>query len=294
MTNYPVRSKTTLLQYEVNEEIYVKISIVTPSWNQGKYLRRCLDSIKTAKNIDVEHILLDNCSDDGTQLLLEEFRSRNDGVDRKFFVRRDKGQTYAINDGFRIATGDVVCWLNTDEWFADGTLEKVGEYFKNSSDVDLLYGNCNFVDQSGRMVKERRSMSFNANMLLYYGCFISSAAAFVRRRVIEENEILNPDFRVAMDYEWYVRLATKGYKFAHETDTLSFFTWHDTNISVLNKQRSFEERLLIQRHFGKTKIPDVLRPVSAKLMRIYWMGRRQLRARLTPREKDKHGPRGGW
>lgn len=270
----------------------MKISIVTPSWNQGRYFRRCLESIRPTPGVTVEHIVLDNCSDDETPALLAEFAARDDGVERRFIIEKDEGQTRAINDGLRLATGDIVCWLNTDEWYADGALAAVAAHFAESPETDFLYGNCTFVDDDGAVVKERRSLGFNPTMLLYYGCFISSAAAFVRRRVVDENELLDPEFRVAMDYEWYTRLAARGYRFAHVPDTLAFFTWHASNISIVHKARSFEERLKIQRTFGGIPVPAPLRPASAKVLRAYWKARRGLQASVTSRTDDRHGPRG--
>ena len=269
----------------------MKISIITPSWNQGRFFRRCLESIRVTPGVAVEHIVLDNCSTDNTRDLLAEFAARDDGVERHFIIEKDDGQTRAINDGLRMATGDVVCWLNTDEWYAEDTLTKVTQHFIASPTTDFLYGNCTFVDSGGNVLKVRRSLPFNPSMLLYYGCYISSASAFVRRRVVDEGHLLDPNFRVAMDYEWYVRLATLGYKFAHIPDALAFFTWHQNNISMVHKDRSFEERLLIQRTFGKLPLPDVMRPVSARLLRKFWKGCRGIQALLTSLPNDGHGPR---
>lgn len=270
----------------------MKISIITPSWNQGRFLRRCLDSIRASPGVSIEHIVLDNCSDDETPEILKEYASKDDGVARRFIVEKDEGQTRAINDGFRMATGDVVCWLNTDEWYADGALERVARHFASSPLTDFLYGNCTFVNTSGKLVKMRRSLAFNPTMLLYYGCYISSAAAFVRRSAVENGDLLDPDFRVAMDYEWYVRLAVKGYRFAHIPEVFAYFTWHETNISMMHKERSFEERLLIQRTYGGVPIPDSIRPLSARLLRKYWKGRRGIQALSSPLFRDEHGPRG--
>lgn len=270
----------------------MKISIITPSWNQGQFFRRCLESIRVTPSASIEHIVLDNCSDDETSDLLKEFSVRDDGVERRFIVEKDEGQTRAINDGFRMATGDVVCWLNTDEWYADGALERVAQHFSSSPTTDFLYGNCTFVDRSGNLVKMRRSLAFNPTMLLYYGCYISSAAAFVRRSVVDNNDLLNSDFRVAMDYEWYVRLAAKGYRFAHIPEVFAYFTWHETNISMMQKDRSFEERLLVQRTYGGISLPDSMRPLSAHVLRKYWKSRRGIQALISPLHRDEHGPRG--
>lgn len=269
----------------------MKISIITPSWNQGRFLRRCLESIRVPLGARVEHIVLDNCSTDETQDLLAEFAERDDGVERRFIIEKDDGQTRAINDGLRLATGDILCWLNTDEWYAEGTLELVARHFATSPATDFLYGNCTFVDVSGNLVKTRRSLPFDQSMLLYYGCYISSAAAFVRRSVVDRDLLLDPEFRVAMDYEWYVRLAANGYRFAHTPEVFAYFTWHQSNISLLHKKRSFEERLLIQRQFGNLRLPEPIRPLGARILRNYWKGRRGIQRLCTPLKGDAHGPR---
>lgn len=269
----------------------MKISIVTPSWNQGRFLRRCLESIRPAPGLEVEHIVLDNCSNDETSALLAEFATRDDGVTRRFIIEKDDGQTRAINDGFRMATGDVVCWLNTDEWYADRALEKVAQHFAASPNTDFLYGNCDFVGSKGQTVQHRRSLGFRPDMLLYYGCFISSAAAFVRRRAVDEGELLDPQYRVAMDYEWYVRLAARGYRFAHIVDTLAFFTWHADNISKTFYKRSVEEGLMIQRAYGESSIPLLMQPAVSKARRTLWKGRRTVERLTRRRASDAHGPR---
>jgi glycosyltransferase involved in cell wall biosynthesis len=270
----------------------IRITVVTPSWNQGPFLRRCLESIRPVSGVRLEHIVLDNCSSDETGRILAEFEARDDGVSRRFIVEKDEGQTRAINEGFSLATGDVICWLNTDEWYADDTLAKVAGHFRASPETDFLYGNCTFVDSDGKVVRARRSLGFDPAMLLYYGCYISSAAAFVRRRVIDDGELLDPEFRVAMDYEWYNRLAARGYRFAHIPDVLAYFTWHQNNISMRQRERSFEERLMVQRRFGSLSIPEAGRPAAARMLRTLWKARRRLRALSTAAAQDSHGPRG--
>lgn len=259
----------------------MKISIVTPSWNQGRFLPRCLESIRIASGVEIEHIVLDNCSDDETPQLLAEFAGRDDGVERRFIIEKDEGQTRAINDGLRLATGDIVCWLNTDEWYAKETLAIVADYFLNNPKVDVLYGNCDFVDKDGQIVKRRRSFEFHPGMLLYYGCYISSCATFLRRRVIDDNEMLNPEFRVAMDYEWYTRLMLRGYRFAHIPISLASFTWHENNISTAQRGRSLIERRMIQQEYSKVLGPNGFRYLIFAGLGIYWRLWRGVR-RLAP------------
>lgn len=247
-----------------------KISIVTPSWNQGRFLKRCLESIGSSPQVQVEHIVRDNCSDDETLSLLADYEARSDRVDRHFASQKDQGQTSAINTGFSMATGDIVCWLNTDEWYTEGALPLVASFFAENPTVDILYGNCNFVDSSGDLVKARKSFDFNQSMLLYYGCYISSCATFFRRRVIDEGHLLDPSFRVAMDYEYYVRLSALGYKFAHLATSLANFTWHESNISQKQKARSREERWQIQSRYSAIPGPPRVRKLAYQVLSKFW------------------------
>lgn len=222
----------------------MKISVVTPSFNQGSFIEKCLASVRDQQGkFKVEHIILDNCSIDATGVALANYQAAPGAVNVRVYVEPDTGQTAAINKGFSIATGDVVCWLNTDEWYEDGALATIADYFATHPDVDVVFGDCNFVDVDGHLVKRKREFFFSKSMLLFYGCFIPSCTTFVRRRVIDAGILLDPEFKVTMDFDWYVRIAKAGYRFAHLPATLASFTWHETNISS-----TFVERRKIERH----------------------------------------------
>lgn len=257
----------------------MKISIVTPSYNQGAYFQRCIDSVRAESNgsFDLEHIILDNCSTDNTGALIERYQAEPGNVDLTVIVEKDKGQTYAINRGFELASGDIVCWLNTDEFYKPGVLAKVVEYFSSSPEVDVVFGDCEYVASDGKVLKEKREYFFSKTMLLYYGCFLPSCATFVRRRVVQEGTLLDPQFRVVMDFEWYVRMAVRGYRFAHLKETIAAFTWHDTNISSVHAERRAIERRLVQDMYGRIKAPEFLRGGIYKALFYTWIGVRILR-----------------
>ena len=256
----------------------MKISVVTASFNQGRFIEKCLASVRAQKgDFSVEHIILDNCSTDSTGDALANYQANCGTVDVRVLVEPDAGQTAAINKGFSLATGDVVCWLNTDEWYEDGALANVADYFAAHPKVDAVFGDCYFVDAEGALVKHKREFFYSEPMLLSYGCFIPSCSTFIRRRVIDEGVILSPEFQVAMDYDWYVRIAKAGYRFAHLPFTLASFTWHDNNISsVFVERRKFEGRLVKDRYSGIPG-PYWLRTLIYKVMRYFWLAVRVTR-----------------
>lgn len=256
----------------------LKISIVTPSFNQGRFIGKCLEAVCAQRgNFRVEHIILDNCSTDETVQALAHYQANHGDVDVRIFVEPDGGQTAAINKGFSLATGDIVCWLNTDEWYEPEALSSIAAFFHRHPEVDVVFGNCNFVDTSGQVVKRKREFFFCQSMLLYYGCYIPSCATFIRRTVIESGLFLNPEFKVTMDFDWYVRIAKAGYRFAHMPPTLATFTWHENNISsTFVEKRGFERRLVQDRYSG-VRGPAWFRTVVYEIMRYFWLAVRVLR-----------------
>lgn len=250
----------------------MKISVVTPSFNQGRFIQRCIDSVKLQQGVDVEHIILDNCSTDETSEVLRAYQKNSQRVDVKIIIEPDRGQTDAINRGFRMATGDVVCWLNTDELYYPETLYRVADFFTQNSQIDVVFGDCDFVDARGTIVKRKKEFGFNRKMLLYYGCYIPSCATFIRRRVIESGYLLDESFRVCMDFEYYARLSTYGYNFAHIPMTLAKFTWHDTNISSVLVDRRREERHRVQLKCGGFNWLSRMRLAWFDVLKWYWIG----------------------
>ena len=108
-------------------------------------------------------------------------------------------------------------------------------------------------------------------MLVFYGCYIPSCSTFIRRRVIDAGLLLLPEFKVTMDFDWYVRIAKAGYRFAHMPATLASFTWHDTNISsTFVDRRRLERRLIQDRHSGISG-PAWFRTVYCETMRYLWI-----------------------
>jgi len=250
----------------------IKISVVTPSFNQGEFIAKCLASVRKQNgNFKVEHIILDNCSSDKTVQTLEEYKCNHGNVELLVLVEPDGGQTDAINKGFSLATGDIVCWLNTDEWYEDGALNQIADYFAAQPEADVVFGNCDFVDAVGKLVKQKKELFYSESMLIYYGCYIPSCSTFVRHRVINDGVLLNPEFKVTMDFDWYVRIAKAGYCIAYLPSKIASFTWHDTNISSKFLERRKVERRLVQDRYSGVAGPKWYRTLVYALMLRFWL-----------------------
>jgi glycosyltransferase involved in cell wall biosynthesis len=123
------------------------ITIITPSRNQGRYIKDCLESIHGQTHKEIEHIILDGMSTDDTAAVVAPYPSQ-------FIQRKDTGPAQAINRGLDMANGEIVCWLNSDDlFFCPGTLESVVEIFHQHPNVDVVTGDGYYITDAGRLIQ---------------------------------------------------------------------------------------------------------------------------------------------
>ena len=223
----------------------MQFSIITPSFNQGRFIRDCIESIKIQEQVDFEHIVLDACSTDETISILKTYPHL------QWVSEPDKGQTDAINKGFLRAKGDWLMWLNADDYLMPGTLSKVAQFATQHPEADVIYGDMFYVREDGGILRDKREPVFSFNMLLFYGPFIPSTSTFYRRRVVVEGFLLDAQYKVCMDFEYYLRLAHAGFRFVNLPERLACFRLHGANVSSISTDRCYQERLQIQRKFLK-------------------------------------------
>lgn len=257
----------------------VKFSIITPSFNQGRFIRDCIESVRAQTGVEWEHLIQDAGSTDETHAVMREYPHL------KCVIEKDAGMSDGINRGFRRATGDWLMWLNTDDYLLPGALAKVAAFAATHPQADILYGDTDFVAEDKRLIQRRREHDFNYNVLVYYGCYIQSTATFFRRSLIEAGHLLDVNYHVCMDYEYYVRLARLGYRFEHLPEALAAFRWHETNTSATQGQRRRAERWQVKReHFRLTRRP-YLQPqwILQLLLYLYQVRRAMLLWRVRAR-----------
>lgn len=250
-----------------------RVTVVTPSFNQASYVRLCMESVAAQKgDFIVEHIILDAMSTDGSIDIIRDFCSENQRYNKVAVIEKDAGQTDAINKGFTLATGDIVCWLNTDEFYFPGALNKVVSHFESHAECDIAFGNCIFLNSSYEILSARREYFFSKEMILYYGCFVPSCAAFIRRDCVKDEEMkLDISLKVSMDTDWYYRLAKKGYVFQPMKTVLAGFVWHDSNISRVYKERARQEALERKNKYGSLGFFGWFSNILYPLIRFSWI-----------------------
>ena len=216
------------------------ISVVTPTFNGAAYLEDAILSVKRQSGVATEHVVIDAASTDNTLEILERHPHL------RWISEPDRGQSDAINKGFLMATGDLVGWLNADDYYLPGALNAIARAAEEHPEADVLYGDCIFVDPDGRIVRSKVEHDFDAQVLLYFGCYIPSTSTFFRRRLIDRGLLLDCDYRVAMDFEFFARLARLGCSFHYVPRFIAAFRWHQDNVSLRNTERRAQERHLVQ------------------------------------------------
>lgn len=175
------------------------ISVVSASWNQGRYLAECHRSVLSSQGGLVEHIVVDNCSDDETSEVLDQFPE----IIR--IIEKDRGQSEALNKGFAMAKGEWILWLNVDDFLLPGVIDKMLKILQSGNvHFDLLYGHTVFVDAASRMIRTVYQPIWHYWMTAI-GCYAApSTGSLYRRRVLVENP-LDENFHMIMDTEWMLR-----------------------------------------------------------------------------------------
>lgn len=197
----------------------MKFSIVVPSYNHAAYLEDALKSIlhERDRGVDLEIILMDGGSKDGTAAIIEKYRPHL----KVAISEKDNGQTDALIKGFTYSTGDVMCWLNSDDYYYPGALTLVQNFLSSQPKVDVVYGDMNWVSKTGEIEKEQKEMDFSLPVLLWDYNYIPQPSTFWRRSAWQKTNGLNPTRQCAMDCDLWFQFVKAGCHFAHIPQTLS-------------------------------------------------------------------------
>jgi glycosyltransferase involved in cell wall biosynthesis len=193
----------------------MKVSIVTPSYNQGQFIERTLLSVANQTGVEIEHVVFDGGSTDNTVEILKRFSPPVVWVSKK-----DKGQTDAVNQGIRVTDGEIIGWLNSDDVYYPGIIARVVDYFNAHPEIDVVYGMADHIDQEDHAFESYPSEPWDLERLKDT-CFICQPAVFFRRRIVQAHGILDESLNYCMDYEYWLRLGKAGVRFAYLKEKLA-------------------------------------------------------------------------
>ena len=274
------------------------VSIVTPSFNQAAFVSEALLSVKNQGYDNLEHLVIDGGSTDGTVDILRHYSDQEHWNHLHWVSERDRGQSDALNKGFGRAKGDIVGWLSSDDRYRPGCFDSVVKVFEANPEVDILYGDYTWIDEAGRVYQVRREIEFSHFILLYHRVlYIPTTATFFRRRVFEEGNWLDERLHYALDFEFFMRLAVRGYRFRHLPALLADFRMHRASKTGCMPHKQLEEKDQVMQRYSpllrgiRSPVPrravlGLLRSSAAtlryseKLMRGYYFDRFKFATKL--------------
>jgi glycosyltransferase involved in cell wall biosynthesis len=225
------------------------ISIITPSYNQGAFVERTIQSVLSQDVPDLEYVVVDGGSSDQTIDVLHRYADRF-----HWTSERDKGHADAINRGIARTTGQIIGWLNSDDIYYPNALRTVLDFFAEHPEIDVVYGAANHIDENDKVLEPYPTEDWNLARLRDI-CFISQPAAFLRRRTVERYGILDVSVRYSMDYDYWFRLGLAGARFAFLPKLLAATRLHEAASTLARRVACHAETNdVTRRHLGRT--PD--------------------------------------
>lgn len=221
------------------------VSIVTPSFQSGRFIERTIESVLSQDYPRIEYLVMDGGSTDQTPAILERYRGRF-----RYVSARDGGAADAINRGFGHCSGSVFGWLSADDVYYPGAIATAVRHFAASPEADVVYGGGMWIDQDDATIGPYPAITpYNPGMLRRE-CGICQPAALMRSAAFESAGRLNPGLRYAFDYDLWIRLSRTA-RFKAVSEVLAASRMHRDNITLGSRRRVFEENIaVLQRHYG--------------------------------------------
>lgn len=206
----------------------MRISIISPSFNSGQFIRETLDSIHNQTYTNFEHIIIDSCSTDNTSEIIKDFGNVT------FVSERDTGQTEALNKGFNLSRGEILAWQNADDLYLPGTFKKVVQFFQENANVDIVYGYYKLIDENGKWICDVKPVEWDVWKFKHFRFVPMQPTVFWRRRVYETIGDLNESLNYTMDLDMFAKAVNAGFNFKLLPEFLGEFRVH-RNSKTQNK-----------------------------------------------------------
>lgn len=214
-----------------------KISVITPSYNQAKYLEATIRSVLDQGYPNLEYIIIDGGSIDGSVEIIKRYSSQ-----LAYWVSEpDRGQSHAINKGLQIATGEWVGWQNSDDIFYPGSFELLVQTASRSSLYDLIIGDINLIEADSSVIRDMRYVRPTYNALLAEGMVLTNQAAFWQRALHERLGWLDESLHYGFDFEWFLRVLAHTDKSKHIPSVMGALRYHDETKTSQHQQRFLDE-----------------------------------------------------
>jgi glycosyltransferase involved in cell wall biosynthesis len=242
-----------------------KVSIITPAFNSVKTIELTIQSVLGQYYPNLEHIVVDGGSTDGTIELLKRYPHL------RWISERDEGQSDALNKGFSLANGEILGWLNADDTYNPGAVRSSVAYLDDHPHVAMVYSNCNHIDEQGQLIYYQRVPPFDlATELIDFQ--IPQPTVFFRKEMIQQVGQMDTRLHYVMDWAWFLRLGAR-YPIGYVDETwANFRVWADTK-TTQHPEKFWQEILsFFDEFFQDPELPTEVQAVrDLAYARAYWV-----------------------
>lgn len=217
-TNKPYTGVKSVIQ-----EHLPLVSVITPSYNQVRYIRETIESVRRQNYPRIEHIVVDGESTDGTVAILEEYSRA--GGNFRYVSELDRGQSHAINKGLKMAKGEIIGWLNSDDTYQPGAITKGVQALMNHPNWAMVYGNAYTIDENSQ-ITSTYYVAHADHQKLFHGCMICQPAVFMRKQVLDEVRGVDESLQFCMDYDLWIRIS-RSHEIGYSPHYLANARTHD-------------------------------------------------------------------
>jgi len=247
------------------------VSIITPSYNQSRFLEQTMRSVLEQDYPNIEYIVMDGASTDGSLEIIQRYQHKLSYWESV----PDKGQTDAINKGFARATGDILAWLNSDDLLLPGALSAAVKQLQSHPEVGMVYGDTIFVNADGEKIGKFAAAQTDLHRLQRGYVHIPQQASFFRADLWRKVGPLDPTFYFAMDYDLWVRLARLA-PLLYVPELWACFRLHGDTKTISEDDRCWPDMLRVHyRDGGKKFSPIVAKYYIRKLAAPYLVWKRK-------------------
>jgi glycosyltransferase involved in cell wall biosynthesis len=247
------------------------VSIVTPSFNQARYLEATIQSVLSQDYPRLEYVIVDGGSTDGSLEIIKKYSDKL----AWWVSEKDQGQTDALNKGFMHAHGDIFAWLNSDDTYEPGAVSASARYLGSQPAIGLVYGDANYINAVGHVIGKFPSAQTDLSRLRRGYVHIPQQAAFFRANLWRSVGPLDPSFYFAMDYDLWVRISARAeIKYLHQT--WANFRLHTAGKTISSDDRCWPEMIRVHyRDGGNFFSPIVAKYYLRRAIAPLWNLRRR-------------------
>ncbi|MDF2667927.1 MAG: hypothetical protein K0R67_233 [Paenibacillus sp.] len=205
------------------------VTVITPSFQQAKYIRETIESVWSQGYPNLEHIVVDGGSTDGTVKILEKYAKQYPNF--RYISERDRGQSHALNKGLKMAKGDIIGWLNSDDTYHPRAIRRATDMLTKHSKYGVVYGKAFHTDANNKQLYAYPVDPAISNARLYNVCTLCQPAVFMRKKVLDQAGPIDESLHFCMDYDLWMRLS-KTHKFGFINEVLANSRLHQEAKSV--------------------------------------------------------------